>query len=67
MLIGRQDRTTVASLAANWMARLKAPSKTTIWFEHSAHLAMIEEPGRFFAALLQHVRPITERAGDAPR
>jgi hypothetical protein len=49
------------------MARLKAPSKTTIWFEHSAHLAMIEEPGRFFAALLQHVRPITERAGDAPR
>ena len=58
MLIGRHDHTTSADLAASWMERLTAPGKTTVWFEHSAHLAMIEEPGRFLAALLQHVRPL---------
>ena len=59
MLIGRHDHTTDAALAAEWMARLQAPKKATVWFEHSAHLPMIEEPGRTFAALLEHVLPLT--------
>jgi proline iminopeptidase len=59
MLLGRLDQTTSAKLAAQWMDHLKAPQKRTIWFENSAHLPMIEEPGRTFAALLEHIRPLT--------
>ncbi len=58
MLLGRQDSTTPSPIAAAWLDRLKAPKKATLWFEHSAHLPMIEEPGRFVAALLQHTRPL---------
>ena len=46
------------------MDQLTAPKKVTIWFEHSGHLMMIEEPGRVLAALLEHVRPL---AGEAAR
>lgn len=60
MLIGRHDQTTSATLAAQWMQRLDAPRKVTVWLEHSAHLPMIEEPGRTFAALLEHVRPLAK-------
>lgn len=35
------------------MSRLHAPKKVTVWFEHSAHLPMIEEPGRVLAALIE--------------
>jgi pimeloyl-ACP methyl ester carboxylesterase len=62
--LGRHDYTVPAPIAAAWMERLRAPKKRTVWFEHSAHLPMVEEPGRVFAALLEHVRPL---AKDAPR
>jgi len=58
MFLGRQDTTTPSPIAAEWMARLRAPRKAVVWFENSAHLPMIEEPGRFFAALLEHARPL---------
>jgi proline iminopeptidase len=58
MLIGRHDHTTDAALAGEWMDRLSAPKKETVWFEHSAHLPMIEEPGNMFAALLRYARPL---------
>jgi hypothetical protein len=32
--------------------------ETDVWFDNSAHLPMIEEPGRLFAALLEDVRPL---------
>lgn len=57
MLIGRQDHTTTASLADAWMKNLRSKKKM-IWFEHSAHLPMIEEPGRFVDALVHDVRPL---------
>ena len=57
MFLGRHDTTTPSPLAAAWLERLRAPAKATIWFEHSAHLPMIEEPGRMVAALLNTVRP----------
>src|SRR3546814_3245849 len=62
MRLGRHDYTTPSPIAADWMRRLEAPKKTTIWFEHSAHLPMIEEPGRVFKALLDHVRPLAARS-----
>jgi proline iminopeptidase len=63
-LLGRHDYTTPAPIAAAWLARLRAPRKRAVWFEHSAHLPMIEEPGRMFATLLRDVRPL---APDAAR
>jgi pimeloyl-ACP methyl ester carboxylesterase len=56
MMIGRHDTTTSARLASRWTAELQSPSKSIVWFEHSAHLPMIEEPGRFLLALVEHVR-----------
>lgn len=67
MMLGRHDYTTPATIAAAWMDRLKAPVRKTIWFEQSAHLAMIEEPGLLLAALLDHVRPLTEERHAQPR
>ena len=58
VFLGRHDYTTPSAITAEWMQRLQAPKKTTVWFEHSAHLPMIEEPGRVLAALLQYVRPL---------
>lgn len=59
LFLGRHDTTTDSKLAADWAGRLSAPRKQVVWFEHSAHLPMIEEPGRTFAALLTQVLPLT--------
>jgi proline iminopeptidase len=61
---GRDDYNVSASLAAEWFQRLKAPSKTLVWFEHTAHEPMNEAPGKMLISLVQHARPIAERAGD---
>lgn len=61
MLLGRHDYTTPSDITARWMEKLSAPKKQTVWFEHSSHLPMIEEPGRVFAALLQHVLPLADK------
>lgn len=61
MFLGRHDYTTPSSITAKWMQRLKAPKKVTVWFENSAHLPMIEEPGRVFAALLQYALPLARK------
>ena len=58
LFLGRHDYTVPAPIAAAWAVRLRAPKKTVVWFENSAHLPMVEEPGRALAALLEHVRPL---------
>jgi len=58
---GRNDYTTPVPVAEAWFGRLTAPSKVTVWFEHSAHLPMIEEPGRVLAALLEHALPLAAK------
>jgi pimeloyl-ACP methyl ester carboxylesterase len=58
LFLGRHDTTTPPQIAADWLARLKAPSKRIVWFDRSAHLPMIEEPGHAFEALLRDVRPL---------
>lgn len=60
MFLGRQDYTTPSAIAAAWLGRLRAPRKNVVWFEHSAHLPFIEEPGRVFEALLMQVRPLSK-------
>jgi pimeloyl-ACP methyl ester carboxylesterase len=49
---------------AEWFARVKAPKKQLVWFEHSAHMPMTEEPGKYFLSLVRYARPIAERTGD---
>lgn len=65
LLLGRKDITTPSTIASDWLNRLEAPVAKTIWFEHSGHLPMVEEPGRVFAALLREVLPLARRT-DAP-
>jgi pimeloyl-ACP methyl ester carboxylesterase len=62
---GRHDYATSHELAAAWFATIKAPSKRLVWFEHSAHMMMHEEPGRFLMHLVNDARPIAVAAGDA--
>jgi len=64
MFLGRHDTTTPSPIAAAWLDRVKAPFKGVVWFDHSAHLPFLEEPGRTFAALLEKVLPLAqERSG----
>ena len=35
-----------------------------VWFEHSAHTPITEEPGKFLLSLVRCARPIAEKAGD---
>jgi hypothetical protein len=42
----------------------EAPDKHLVWFEHSAHMPMTEEPGEFLLSLVHNARPIAEKAGD---
>jgi proline iminopeptidase len=54
---GRHDNTTPSEIAEKWMARVQAPGKKFVWFEHSAHMMMKEESGRFLVHLVQDARP----------
>ena len=49
---GRYDYTTPYVLVEQFFARLSAPSKKLIWFEHSAHMPHMEEPDKFQRALI---------------
>lgn len=61
---GRHDYNVNSDVGAEWLARLRAPSKTLVWFERSGHEPPREEPGRFLVALVTHALPIAQRAGD---
>ena len=62
---GRHDRTVNADVAAEWFEKVKAPEKHIVWFEHSAHLPMTEESGKFLVSLVRYARPPAEQDGDA--
>lgn len=65
---GRHDFNVSSAVAAEWFEGLRAPSKKLVWFEHSAHEVMNEEPGKVLVSLVQYARPFAERVGDvAPR
>jgi proline iminopeptidase len=63
LFLGRHDTTTPPEIAADWLARLKAPKKEIVWFDNSSHLPMLEEPGKTLQALITQVRPL---AGEKP-
>jgi proline iminopeptidase len=61
---GRHDWNVNSEVAAAWFGTMEAPEKHLVWFEHSAHMPMSEEPGKFFFSLVRFARPIAEKAGD---
>jgi proline iminopeptidase len=62
LIEGRRDNTTPSEIAAAWLEKVHAPGKKLIWLENSAHITMLEEPGRFLVHLVQDARPY---AGDS--
>jgi proline iminopeptidase len=64
LFVGRNDRNVNADVSAAWFATVQAPEKQLVWFEHSAHLPMTEEPGKFLLSLVRYARPLAEKAGD---
>jgi pimeloyl-ACP methyl ester carboxylesterase len=60
LFLGRHDYTTPWPIAEAWMKRLSAPRKRIVWMEHSAHLMMLEEPGRVFAGLIREALPLAK-------
>jgi proline iminopeptidase len=62
---GRHDYNVNSQLAAAWFKTVRAPHKDFVWFEHSGHMPMTEEPGKFFLSLVRLARPLAEKAGDA--
>ncbi len=58
LFIGRHDYATSHTLAAEWFQHIHAPDKKFIWFEHSSHMVMQEEPGRFLYHLIVDLRPL---------
>lgn len=66
LFLGRHDTNVSADAAAQWYAQVQAPAKALVWFEHSAHEMMVEEPGKTLVSLVEHAWPIAERAGDVP-
>lgn len=65
LLLGRHDTNVNSDVAAEWYAQVKAPGKALVWFEHSAHMPMTEEPGKFLLALVNQARPYAQQVGDA--
>jgi proline iminopeptidase len=62
---GRHDYSVSHEVSADWFAQIRAPYKRLVWFEESAHMMFVEQPGRFLEHLITDVRPIAVRAGDA--
>jgi pimeloyl-ACP methyl ester carboxylesterase len=63
MFEGRYDSTTPSQITADWFKRVQAPKKGFVWFENSAHMIEVEEPGRVLVHLVEDVRPL---AGKIP-
>ncbi|GMT97744.1 alpha/beta hydrolase [Corallococcus caeni] len=61
LFAGRHDTTTPSQVAADWLQRVRAPGRQLVWFEHSAHMMMVEEPGRVLLHLVQDVLPLAAR------
>ncbi len=57
---GRYDLVPPIENVRSYLDWIEAPHKRLVTFERSAHIPFLEEPGRFFAALLEHVLPMTE-------
>ncbi len=58
---GRLDRNTPAALIQEFYDSIEAPEKDLVWFEHSAHGPMGEEPEKFKRLMREKLLPIARR------
>ncbi|WP_439634858.1 alpha/beta fold hydrolase [Glycocaulis sp.] len=58
LFLGRHDINTPTGPVLDWFNTLEAPHKQVVWFEHSAHLMPVEEPGKTLIELVNTVRPL---------
>lgn len=65
LFAGRRDYQTPSEIAAKWLDGVRAPRKGLFWFERSAHMMHIEQPGKALMHLVNDIRPIAVAAGDA--
>jgi len=65
-LMGRHDLHTPYPPARALFDQITAPRKRFVTFEHSAHVPMMEEPGRFLQALIDEVLPLTGATARRP-
>jgi pimeloyl-ACP methyl ester carboxylesterase len=63
MFEGRHDYTTPSAIVEKWLQRVQAPGKKLVWFESSAHMMMVEEPGRMLIHLVQDALPYAQKSG----
>ena len=61
LLSGRYDQQSEASVARAFFDQVSAPRKAFVWFEHSAHSPMFEEPEAFNAWVSDTIAPLGER------
>jgi pimeloyl-ACP methyl ester carboxylesterase len=61
---GRHDMNVNSELASDWFTAVAAPSKHFVWFEHSAHLPMTEERGKYLLSLVLYARPLAKEGAD---
>ena len=57
---GRHDETVASKVTAQWFARVHAPAKQLFWFETSAHMMQIEQPGLVLMHLVNDVLPLAK-------
>lgn len=58
---GMLDQNTPASLVQAWFDSIRAPQKELIWFEHSGHNPMGDEPERFKQLLVDRLTAIKNK------
>jgi pimeloyl-ACP methyl ester carboxylesterase len=65
VFVGEHDYATSHAVAEAWFHQVKAPQKRLIRFNDASHMVMQEQPGRFLQHLVDDVRPLAVRTGDA--
>jgi pimeloyl-ACP methyl ester carboxylesterase len=58
---GRYDYTTPSQPVEKWFKRLHAPAKRWVWFENSAHMMFVEEPGQVLMHLVRDALPLAKQ------
>jgi len=58
ILVGRRDHWVPPETSVAYFETLTAPSKKLVWFDHSGHEAVVDEPEKFNATMVELVRPL---------
>jgi hypothetical protein len=53
----RGERAVPPETSLRYFDALTAPSKTLVWFEESGYEPFVDEPAKFYAAMVEMVRP----------